>query len=112
MPESPICAPVAVGGPSSYPVVLIDPPMACATTSYAFKLVYGPSPKPLIEAKMSRGFSSWRRSQVKPSRSIVPGPKFSTSTSERFTNSVKIRLPSSALRLRVMLFLLPLSIVK
>lgn len=50
MPESPICAPVASGGPSSNPVVDIDPPMAWATTSYALKLVYGPSPKPLMEA--------------------------------------------------------------
>lgn len=50
VPESPICAPVASGGPSSNPVVAIEPPMACATTSYALKLVYGPSPKPLMEA--------------------------------------------------------------
>jgi hypothetical protein len=33
LPESPIWAPVAVGGPSSKPVVLIAPPMACAMTS-------------------------------------------------------------------------------
>ncbi|CAM5735732.1 hypothetical protein SALBM311S_03973 [Streptomyces alboniger] len=50
VPESPIWAPVASGGPSSKPVVDIDPPMACATTSYALKLVYGPSPNPLMEA--------------------------------------------------------------
>ena len=37
VPESPICAPVAIGGPSSKPVVLIEPPMAWATTSYALK---------------------------------------------------------------------------
>ena len=35
MPESPICAPVATGGPSSKPVVLIAPPMAWAMFSYA-----------------------------------------------------------------------------
>ena len=33
VPESPIWAPVASGGPSANPVVLIEPPMACATTS-------------------------------------------------------------------------------
>ncbi len=33
VPESPICAPVAYGGPSGTPVVLIAPPMACATFS-------------------------------------------------------------------------------
>jgi hypothetical protein len=37
LPESPICAPVAVGGPFSNPVVLIAPPIACAITSYALK---------------------------------------------------------------------------
>ena len=35
VPESPIWAPVANGGPSGSPVVLIEPPIACATFSYA-----------------------------------------------------------------------------
>jgi formyl-CoA transferase len=33
VPESPICAPVTKGGPSGTPVVLIAPPIACATFS-------------------------------------------------------------------------------
>ena len=33
VPESPICAPVTNGGPSGTPVVLIAPPIACATFS-------------------------------------------------------------------------------
>jgi hypothetical protein len=33
VPESPICAPVTNGGPSGTPVVLIEPPIACATFS-------------------------------------------------------------------------------
>ena len=33
LPESPICAPVATGGPSSKPVVLMAPPVACAMFS-------------------------------------------------------------------------------
>jgi hypothetical protein len=33
VPESPICAPVLVGGPSSQPVVLIAPPVDWATVS-------------------------------------------------------------------------------
>jgi hypothetical protein len=33
VPESPIWAPLAVGGPSSNPVVLIAPPIAWAITS-------------------------------------------------------------------------------
>jgi hypothetical protein len=49
-PESPICEPVLVGGPSSQPVVLIEPPMVWATVSYALKSTYAPGPKPLIEA--------------------------------------------------------------
>src|SRR3954466_13575678 len=61
---------------------------------------------------MSRGFSSCRCSHVKPSRSITPGPKFSTTTSERSTSLRKISLPSSDFMLRVRLRLLQLSIVK
>ena len=33
VPESPICAPATHGGPSGSPVVLIAPPIACATFS-------------------------------------------------------------------------------
>src|SRR3954468_1975194 len=61
---------------------------------------------------MSRGLSSCRCSQVKPSRSITPGPKFSTRMSERSTSLRKISLPSSDFMLRVRLRLLQLSIVK
>jgi hypothetical protein len=71
-----------------------------------------PGPNPFSEAKISRGLISWRRSQLKPSRSITPGPKFSTTTSEMPTSFVKMALPSSDLRLRVRLRLLPFSIVK
>src|SRR5581483_9548384 len=59
-----------------------------------------------------RGLSSCTRSHPKPSRSSTPGPKFSTSTSARLINSPRMRLPRSALMLRVMLRLLQLSIVK
>src|SRR3954471_20137286 len=61
---------------------------------------------------MSRGLSSCRCSHVNPSRSITPGPKFSTTTSERSTSLRKISLPSSDFMLRVRLRLLQLSIVK
>src|SRR3954468_10227875 len=61
---------------------------------------------------MSRGLSSCRCSQVKPSRSITPGPKFSTRMSERSTSLRKISLPSSDFMLSVRLRLLQLSIVK
>ncbi len=66
LPESPICAPLLVGGPSGQPVVLIPPPIACATVSYALKSSYLPGPKPLIEAYEIRGLISRIRSQVKP----------------------------------------------
>ena len=112
VPESPICAPVAVGGPSSNPVVLIAPPIAWATTSYALKFSYLPGPKPLIDANTRPGLSSWSRSQVKPIRSIAPGAKFSTRTSEFFTRSMKISLPRSDFMFSVMLRLLQFSIVK
>src|SRR6266849_4318607 len=48
----------------------------------------------------------------KPWRSSTPGPKFSTMTSARLINSVRIRRPFSDLRLSVRLRLLQLSIVK
>ena len=40
-----------------------------------------------------RGFSSWKRSQVKPWRSSTPGPKFSTMTSQRRTSASITVLP-------------------
>jgi hypothetical protein len=52
------------------------------------------------------------RSHGKPSLSITPGPKFSTTTSLRSSNWVKIFFPSSDFMLRVRLRLLPFSIVK
>src|SRR4051812_1222046 len=61
---------------------------------------------------MIRGLSSCRCSHVNPSRSITPGPKFSTTTSERSTSLRKISLPSSDFMLRVSDRLLQLSIVK
>ena len=61
---------------------------------------------------MIRGLTSWMRSQGKPSRSITPGPKFSTTTSARSSSLVKISLPSSDFMFRVRLRLLPFSIVK
>src|SRR4051795_11175346 len=61
---------------------------------------------------ISRGLSSCRCSQVKPRRSMTPGPKFSTRMSERSTSLRKISLPSSDFMLRVRLRLLQLSIVK
>src|SRR3954453_7659136 len=61
---------------------------------------------------ISRGLSSCRCSQVKPSRSMTPGRKFSTRMSERSPSLRKISLPSSDFMLRVRLRLLQLSIVK
>ncbi len=52
---------------------------------------------------MRRGFTLLSSSYPKPSLSMVPGLKFSRSTSHRFTSSRKRRRPSGCLRLRVML---------
>ncbi len=113
VPESPICAPVTTGGPSNKPEVLIAPPIAWATFSYALKAAYGPSePKPLIEAMMIRGLISWTFSHPKPSRSRTPGPKFSIRTSQVSTSFVKISLPLSFFKFTVIDRLLQLSIVK
>ncbi len=61
---------------------------------------------------MIRGFSSWKRSQVKPWRSSTPGPKFSTMMSLRRTSSSMTALPLGDFRLTVMLRLFEFSIVK
>src|SRR3954449_1535190 len=61
---------------------------------------------------MSRGLSSCRCSHVNPRRSITPGPKFSTTMSERSTSLRKISFPSSDFMLRVSDRLLQFSIVK
>src|SRR6266851_1473355 len=113
VPESPICAPVTNGGPSGTPVVLIAPPIACATFSYALKSAYGPlEPKPLIEPITTRGLSWWILSQGKPSRSSTPGPKFSITMSAFFSRSTNTCLPSALFMLTTIERLLQLSIVK
>ena len=58
---------------------------------------------------MSLGFRAWRLSQEKPHLSIVPGRKFSTSTSA-FSHSLRtISCPSGEEMLQVMDFLLRLA---
>src|SRR5262245_45981175 len=42
---------------------------------------------------MTRGLICWMVSQGNPKRSSTPGPKFSISTSEVFSSSVKISVP-------------------
>ena len=61
---------------------------------------------------MMRGFSSWKRSQVKPARSSTPGPKFSTTMSQRLTSASSTALPLGVFMLTVMLRLFEFSIVK
>ena len=113
VPESPICAPVTNGAPSGTPVVLIAPPIACATFSYALKSAYGPlEPKPLIEPMTIFGLISWIFSHVKPKRSSTPGPKFSITMSHFFSRSTNTVLPSSVFMFTVIERLLQLSMVK
>ena len=61
---------------------------------------------------MTLGLISWIRSHGNPSRSITPGPKFSTTMSAPWSSLTKTSLPSSDFMLSVRLRLLPLSIVK
>ena len=113
VPESPICAPATHGGPSGSPVVLIPPPIACATFSYALNSAYGPlEPKPLIDAITMRGLIWCTVSHVKPNRSSTPGPKFSITTSHFFSNWIKTSLPIAFFMLTVIERLLQFSIVK
>src|SRR5206468_9147711 len=112
VPESPICAPVTNGGPSSKPVVEAEPPAHCATFSYTLQSSYGPGPKPLTDATTMRGLSDWMCSQVRPMRSSAPGAKFSTSTSQCLTSDSSTALPFGCLASIVIERLLWLSIVK
>ncbi len=54
----------------------------------------------------------WIFSQVKPSRSSTPGPKFSIMMSHFFSRSTNTCLPSALFMLTVIERLLQLSIVK
>ena len=59
-----------------------------------------------------RGLSSWILSQGNPIRSIAPGAKFSTKTSQALISFSRICLPASLLVSMVIDRLLALSIVK
>src|SRR3989442_7496949 len=61
---------------------------------------------------MTRGLICWMVSYGNTKRSSTPGPKFSTSTSEVLSSSVKISVPCVDFILSVMLRLLQLSMVK
>src|SRR5262249_45406025 len=61
---------------------------------------------------MTRGLICWMVSHGNPRRSSTPGPKFSTSTSEALSSSVKISVPWADFILSVILRLLQLSMVK
>ena len=95
-------APGRMGRPSGSPVMLITPPVACAIMSNERKSACGPSSaKPLTWAKMQRGLMARTSSQPKPSFSMVPGAKFSTTTSARSMSRRRSSLPASDLRLQV-----------
>src|SRR6266478_1907122 len=95
-----------VGGPSGEPVMLMAPAMACAIHSKLLYSAYGPPPpKPFTEAAIRRGFSRCSVSHPSPSRSIAPGPMFSTSTSAPLIISRNMERPRSDLRLSVTPFL-------
>src|SRR5215510_12230667 len=61
---------------------------------------------------MTRGLICWMVSHGNPKRSSTPGPKFSTSTSDVLSSSVKISVPCADFMLSVILRLLQLSMVK
>ena len=58
------------------------------------------------------GLMSWILSQVKPSRSRTPGPKFSMTISQCLSRSTKTVLPSADFMFTVIERLLQFSIVK
>ena len=66
----------------------------------------------MIEPTTIFGLMLWIFSQVKPSRSSTPGPKFSIMMSHFFSRSTNTCLPSALFMLTVIERLLQLSIVK
>ena len=92
---SPMLAPGRTGPPPGSPVMLSMPPMPCTMMSSAGRCAYGPlCPKPEMEQTTSRGFRARSVASPRPSRSIVPGLKFSMSTSERSASRSRSSRPS------------------
>ena len=110
---SPRELPTRVGGASGKPVRPMRPPRAWAVMSKASLEDSGPVwPKPLMEQYTSRGFSSLRASCPRPQPSMVPGEKFSTSTSALRARRRHRSCPSGARRFRVKDRLLRLKVAK
>src|SRR6266850_1564268 len=104
--RSPIEFPTFTGGPSGKPVMSMMPPSPCTMRSYPARCASGPdSPKPEIEQYTRRGLRRLSALKPTPSRSIVPGRKFSTTTSLLRARLRRMSRPSRALRLSVTLFL-------
>src|SRR5947207_13491519 len=111
--RSAIDVPIFTGGPSGKPVMSINPLSACTTRSYPARPPSGPdSPKPETPQYTSFLFSVPSVAYPSPSFSIVPGRKFSRTTSLILTRAVKIFRAAGAFRFRVMLFLLRLTDMK
>jgi len=105
--RSPTDTPHRTGSPPALPVILIVPPSACATMSYAGAAAFGPvCPKPEIEHKIIRGFAALSCAYPTLKRAIVPGEKFSTTTSDFAASSSRIAAPS-ALRKSIVILRLP-----
>ena len=101
---SPSEVPGLIGGPPGSPVSERIPPAPCTTTSRAGRVLIGPvCPNPEIEAKISRGLIADNTSYPSPRLAIVPGVKFSTSTSNSGTSCLNSSRPSSCLRSSEML---------
>ncbi len=101
---SPSESPGRTGRPPGSPVMLMTPPMPCTTMSSAGRSRSGPvCPKPDVAAYTRRGLRACSTSQPRPRRSIVPGVKFSMTTSACSTARRNRSLPSAVCRSMAML---------
>jgi hypothetical protein len=91
--------PTFTGGPSSVPVTLMSPLMACTTPSTPGRSFHGPCcPKAEMLQYTRRGLRVRRVSAPSPKRSATPGRKLSTNTSAPSASRRRTCRPSGRFR--------------
>src|SRR5439155_31816 len=94
-----IDTPTFTGGPPSSPVTLMSPLCAWTMMSSAGRSAFGPSRPHPVTATYTRRGSLFKRSRgARPRSFIVPGRRFSTTTSADRTRSENSFRPASRLR--------------
>ena len=99
------------GWPPGSPLIDDSPDIASAIVAKPARLAYGPvCPKPVTRVMISAGLMASSTSGPSPSRSSVPGRKFSTTTFASTTKARTTARSSAFFRSRAMVRLLRLTI--